>query len=177
MDLDEMKSNWNELNARVDNLEAKNREMMNYIWSNKVCSAREKLMFQYRRFIFVGSIMAVTMSLTRGDLFPWYLKIAFVSFFLIAAAMDLYLYRGIKSIDVNTFTVNDVARKALFYRRRHHIFQVILLAIGVPMLSVQFWIATESYMRWGMLTGIIVGLVIGISAYLSIMRNYKSLMK
>lgn len=175
MDFDEMKRNWDQLNVRIDNLEADNQELMGYIWNNNVRSAREKLMFQYRRFVCIGSIMFIVMALTRGELFPWYIKIAFCGFFLLAAGMDLYLYRGIKSIDINTFSVSEVARKALFYRRRHHIFQVILLSIGVPMLIAQFLIATD-VARWGMVTGLVIGLVIGISVYISIMRNYKSLM-
>lgn len=175
MDLEEMKKNWNELDNRVADLEAKNQEIMDYIWANNVRSARERLMFQYRRFIFIGSIMAIVMALTRGEFFPWYIKIAFICYFLLVAAMDYYLYMGIKGIDINTFTVNDLVEKALFYRRRHHIFQLILLPIAIVMLTAQFCIAAE-YFRWGMLAGLIIGLAVGLSIYVRIMRNYKSLM-
>ncbi len=97
-------------------------------------------------------------------------------FFALAGSMDYWLYRGMKSIDISSMPVSEVARKAIFYRRRHLQFIAILvpLAIGIFTLMVLAF-NPDRHMLAGMACGAIVGLAIGIRQLIAFMDDYRTL--
>ena len=64
--------------------------------------------------------------------------------------MDLYLMIGIKKIDCCSMGVAEVAEKARYYRRRHHMFMAVLIVLLVPVLgSVAVALSDDMAYIWG----------------------------
>lgn len=114
--------------------------MVDKVTSGRVISARDRLMANYRKMFAVVAPVGVLTAMPLFRLLPWWAVSLIMLFFVIAAMMDIYLYRGIRSIDLWADGVEEVARKARFYRRRHHLFQLLLIpyaaGIGDHILSV-----------------------------------------
>lgn len=176
MDLEEMKQQLNNLNRRMDNLEERNSELIRRIESGRIISAQQRLIRQYRTFSIAGVMMALIILLLYSPLLPLATRIFAAVYFLTASAMDTYLWNGIKAIDYNTMGVEQVARKAIFYRKRHHIFMAVLIAMCIPLMVCFFLaMAIDEYVTYGMIAGLAIGLAIGIKMYLNIMKNYREL--
>ncbi len=176
MDLEQMKQQLNNLNRRLDSLEEQNSSLINRIESGRINSAQQRLIKQYRIFSCVGMMMPLVIIIFYKEILPLPTRVCAATYFLTAAIMDAYLARGIKSIDYNTMGVATVAKKAIYYRKRHHIFMGILIAMCIPLIASFFFaMGTERFTVYGMIAGLIIGLAIGIKAYLNIMKNYREL--
>lgn len=179
MNPEELKDKWRSLNAshRSDKGELSpfyNDPMVDNVTSGRVTSARDRLMKRYRMMSLVLAPIGVC-SISINPLFPWWGIVAVIVFFLVAASMDYYLYRGIRSIDLSVDGVETVAEKARFYRRRHHLFQLILLPLAIVVISIYFSTFREEAVRWGLCAGIVLGAAIGLAIYIQMMRDYKSM--
>lgn len=164
------------LNERMNKLETSNEHLIQRLKQETVCSAREKLIRQYRRFAVLAPILgSCQLILLRHEL-GWGLKLIIAFYFITAGLMDLYLWQGMKGLDLHTLGVVQLARKSLFYRHRHHQFQVILIGIALPTLFMLYlhW-EDNVYARWGMLTGLLLGAIAGTSVYFRMMRSYREL--
>ena len=90
--------------------------------------------------------------------------------------MDLYLWKSLKRLDFNTMGVETIAEQARFYRKRHHLFQVILIIIAIPLLTMLIiHNINDKYMLAGCLCGLIIGVLVGLNAYYRIMNDYREL--
>lgn len=112
---------------------------------------------------------------------PMNLKLIWVIFamvyFGLCSVMDRWLYNGIKSIDCATMTVNEVSNKALFYRKRHLQFIVVLLPMAIIVIgSLMMLTDITPYFIYGVIAGGILGLVLGLRQFLNFMADYKSLL-
>lgn len=176
MDLEEMKQQLNNLNQRIDNLEERNSELIRRIESGRITSAQQRLIKQYRTFSIIGIMMSFVFFLLYKEILPLTVRTFAAAYFLTAAIMDLYLWHGINTIDYNTMGVTEVAAKAIYYKKRHHIFMAILISMCIPLLVCFFFtMGDDIYMIYGMTAGGIIGLAAGIKIYLNIMKNYREL--
>lgn len=172
---EDMENRWNELDFRLNNLDNDKQKTIDMLKKNKLKSAQQELADQYRRFSVIAPLLGVTVVLSGSRVFGIWTLLFFAAYFLIAGAMDSYLCRGIKSIDVNTMGVEEVAVKARKYKRIHHYCQVVLISMCIPILITMFDAYPGVYYRWGMVAGAIVGLAIGLSLYFKMMRNYRDM--
>ncbi|MDE6190995.1 MAG: hypothetical protein K2G47_05150 [Muribaculum sp.] len=176
MNLEEMKQQLNNLNRRMDSLEERNSSLIKRIESGRINSAQQRLVKQYRIFSCIGMSMSFVFIILYKELLPFPTRVCAAIYFLTAAIMDSYLANGIKSIDYNTMGVATVAKKAIYYRKRHHIFMGILIAMCIPLIASFFFaMGTDEYMVYSMIAGVVIGLAIGIKLYLDIMKNYRDL--
>lgn len=176
MDLDEMKQQLNNLNQRLDNIEERNSELIRRIESGRIISAQQRLIKQYRTFSIICISMSFVFFILYKEILPLTVRTFAAAYCLTAAIMDLYLWHGINMIDYNTMGVTEVAKKAIFYRKRHHIFMAILISLCLPLLACFFFTMGENiYVVYGMTAGAIIGLAAGIKIYLNIMKNYREL--
>lgn len=181
MNPEELKNRWRELGTprpgdRPDPV-IESDPVIDNVTSGKVSSARERLMRRYRMMFLAVAPAGILCTLMIHDLLPVWGMVVIMSFFAVAALMDYHLYRGIRSIDLSTEGVEEVARKARFYRRRHHIFQIILIPWAAVILGVYFSsFAQEEAMLWGMAAGGLVGLGAGLAMYFQMMRDYRSML-
>lgn len=141
-------------------------------------TALQNLARRYRIFSNISLVMvfcSVSMANIRflEPRFRVWLTLAFAVYFLIASVMDRWLYRGISSIDCAAMTVSNVVGKALFYRKRHLQFIVILLPMALCLAGILAWMLTEDvYMLLSIAGGIIAGLAIGLRQLLEFMSDY-----
>lgn len=102
------------------------------------------------------------------------MSILFGVYFMICSVMDRWLYMGIKGIDCGVMDVNAVQRKALFYRKRHLQFVLILLPMALGLVGfLAYKVSEDVYMLWGIIIGILVGLAIGSRELMRFMSDYK----
>ncbi len=172
MNIDELKNGWQSLNTRS---KESNDSIVKDVVKGKITPARERLMKQYKTMFSVIAPIACAAQFAIFYLLPVYVIIYATIYFVTAGIMDYYLYRGIKGVDLSTDSVTQVATKAKFYRRRHHLFQLILLPMAAILICLYFSSATE-WQQIGMVVGIFIGLAAGIPTYIRIMRDYKQLM-
>ncbi len=103
-------------------------------------------------------------------------SIAFGVYFLVCSVMVYWLYRGISSIDVVDMSISEVVSRALFYRKRHLQFILILIPMAVVILTFVAWqVIDNEYMLIGMAFGAIAGLAIGTRMLLSFMADYRTI--
>jgi membrane-associated HD superfamily phosphohydrolase len=171
MNIDELKNEWQSLKTMPKQT---GDTMVTDVVNGKLSSAREHLMTQYKKmFAFMAPFGCVVLFALAYRL-PLSIVIVTTLYILIAAAMDYYLYRGIKGLDLSTEGVTQIVTKAKFYRRRHHQFQLFLIPVVVILIGLYFSFATE-WEQKGLVVGVIIGLVVGLPKYLSLMRDYKQL--
>ncbi len=179
---EELKEKWKRLNRESDNMEEKqplpnHRDtLVDNVVSGKTTSARDRLMGRYRMMFSVVAPVGIVCTLPIHHILPWWSVGAIILFFVVAALMDYYLYRGIRGIDFSVDGVEEVAAKARFYRRRHHLFQLILIPFAAGIMAIYFCNFTETAMRWGLLAGAAIGLVAGLGVYLGMMRDYRQML-
>lgn len=176
---DELKDNWRKLDSasplRSPRLPA---EEIDRITSGRITGARERLIGRYRRMATMVPAAGICCLFPLLKVFPLWVFFSFLGFYIVAAAKDWYLWKGIKGIDLNCDGVEEVARKARFYRRRHHQFQIVMIPLAGIIIGMMCMSALEidRYMLYGILTGLVIGLPAGLIVYLRIMRDYRSMM-
>ena len=124
----------------------------------------------------IAFAFGVIQLLAMQTVLPLWGRLLLAGYFFIAGLMDLYLWEGLKTIDVTRMGVTEVARKAVHYRRMHHIFQMILIPLAVVCISL-FCISFSNTpaMVTGIVCGCALGLACGLRLYFRIMRNYRVL--
>ncbi|WP_289158745.1 hypothetical protein [uncultured Muribaculum sp.] len=177
MNTEDIENKWSRLDLNLNKLDDKDRKTMDALKLNNLKSAQQRLADTYRRFSIVAILLVPTLILGQLRFLDWKLLLGFAVYFLIASGMDFYLYRGIKGLDLNEMGVDAVAEKARHYKKVHHCCQIVLISMCVPLLAGMFMSQTEEYFRWGMLCGLVIGVAIGLSLYIKMMRNYKDMIK
>lgn len=178
---EELKDKWRELNENVGcsarDTVADEAPLIDAITSGRMMSARERLMRRYRMIALTLAPVGIVCQLPMVRFLPLWSIALNVVYFLTAALMDWYLYRGVKGIDLSESGVEEVASQARFYRRRHHQFQIILIPVAVVLLGVYFTSFTETAFVWGMVVGAVIGLLAGLKMYLDMMGDYRTMMR
>lgn len=170
----QLQSDWNQTKKMLQNVN-NNRPDMNRE------TALDDLAYRYRRFAILATVFTFIMpSLFLGHIFPgeWKLisYISFSVYFATAAAMDWWLFYGIRHIDIFDMPVTQVTRLALYYRKWHHRFMAILLPFAIALFSMfVLSLGGNTAALLGAITGGVVGLIIGLMHYRRFMRDYRCL--
>lgn len=175
----EIKSAWNKLFFSSSPEES--RILTSELIASRRQTALDSLATRYRRFAILGGIMILCSITWLGTpMFPedkrWLICTFFAIYFATASIMDIWLYHGIRSIDIYTMPVEEVATKALFYRRRHLQFIVILLPMAFGTIGyLAYTFLHEPYMIAGIICGALLGLVLGTNQLLNFLREYRDI--
>lgn len=154
------------------------------IISGKKKTALQKLAERYRRFSIIGLVCAFqSVTLMNPNIIPpgpykTPLICLYIATMLLASAMDNRLCQGIRSIDVSEMTVAEVARMALHYRKRHLQCIAVLLPMAVVFISGIAMMALSTgneYILAGMVTGGIIGLLVGLNELRKFMSDYREI--
>ena len=145
-------------------------------------TALDRLRDKYRHFWIVALIMTFysLLMFSCGRIFEGrggvWLGIAYAAYFLTVFCMDHWLWRGIGSIDPLKMGVAEVAEKALFYRKRHLQFIVVLIPMAVVLLGfTAYAFSSDIYFLIGIAVGAVCGLTVGIIQFRRIMAEYRKL--
>lgn len=137
---------------------------------------------RYRTFSVISlvSICWVPFVLANEVLMPsvWRLPLMILVgvYFLVASVMDYWLYKGVSEIDCSTMTVSEVEHKALFYRKRHLQFMIVLIPMAIALVGGMIWFSqqNEAYLH-GVIFGVLVGLAVGIKQFIDFMSDYSTI--
>lgn len=177
---DNIKRDWNETSVKGYN----NPDIIKAIMAGKRKSALERLAERYRAFCTIGFLCAGSMPwlLGRPGILPDFqgkslMLIGFALYFLLCGFMDLWLYRGIKSIDVATLTVKAVIDKSLYFRKRHLQFVAILLPLAFIIVAAMIYGSQSEgeEVIWGMIVGGVCGGAVGIRQFRKFMADYREI--
>lgn len=173
---DNLKRDWRETSIRS----ASNESTIEAIKDGHRKSALQRLASRYRMFSIIGAVCSVSipMILHNPGIFPenpykiWALLI-FCLYFLTCSAMDLWLYHGITGIDVATMSVSEVISRALFYRKRHLQFVMVLLPWAFVIVGILIYFNEIRFALYGMIAGGTLGLIVGINQLRRFMADYR----
>lgn len=173
---DDMKKTWRDMRMCPGN-----GNNYNDIFNGRRRTALQRLAERYRRFsnLALAMLMWCPLMLSR-HLFPLTERIwvvALMAVFLVTASvMDRWLYHGIRGIDCSTMTVSEVVRLAVFYRRRHIQFVMILLPMVLSWIGLMAWLMLDDvYFVWGMVTGLLIGSAVGLRKFFDFMADYRDI--
>ncbi|MDE5849756.1 MAG: hypothetical protein K2H38_06415 [Muribaculaceae bacterium] len=177
--MDNLRKDWQDTSVSI----RRDSESYASIINGKRKTALQNLAERYRRFSNLALVL-ILLSFSwifNPDMFPGNhgLRIAvgvsFAVYALMASIMDRWLYKGIQSIDIVVMPVSEVVRKALFYRKRHLQFIVVLLPIVLAIIAVMAWSMDNLYFRLGIVVGFIAGVAIGIRQLLAFLADYRAI--
>lgn len=144
-------------------------------------TALQNLARRYRHFSIVGLALAF-LPFTWVNILPvsggWRVALAVyaTAYFLLVSLIDRWLYRGLSAIDCATMPVDEVARLALYYRKRH------LQSVALLLPMVALWVGAIIYFTSGdvafivaVCVGMLVGLAIGLRELMAFMSDYRRL--
>jgi len=178
---EDIKKTWNEAAERIYSPSSDDFTRM---FRSRKESALERLARKYRRFSFISIFMIcyTVIFCLNSDFFTGnadiIMAILFAVFFATASSIDYWLYRGVKSIDCYSMTVEEVVNKAFYYRRRHLQSMILLIPMSLIVLGMMiYFYRPDRYMVAGIISGAIFGGAIGIRQYLDFMSQYRELTK
>ena len=171
---EDIKNSWKDTRFKFNN------DNFDNFATRRQVTALERLRNRYKRFSLIAFIMIFWCPLfaVSEPIIPYkpYIAIAFGVFFLTCSVMDRWLYMGVGSIDCATMSVTEVARLALFYRKRHFQFQIVLIPMALALVAaVIYFSSAHPAFIYGIIFGLLVGLCIGWFQFLKFMRDYKNL--
>ncbi len=182
--MDDIKLKWVELNTRLERLERETASVSRRVVRENVRSAQDDLARMYGTFAIFSAIFTVVGPIVMYKMadefvnpwFPsWLIAALFFPYFLGASLMDTWLYFRTKEIDVARWPMDAVSRSAVRIRKRHHLFMMILIPYMLILLSMMIFGSLNMYLVYGMITGAIIGGLIGLRAYHRMMADLRSM--
>ena len=182
--LDDIKARWQDANAPLGEMADETLRLGRKALLHRG-SAQDKLAAQYRRMIGLSVIGLVMWLFCVFDMDfaawarPW-LAVAAAFFFVTAGAMDLYLYRAVKRIDLASWPVSAVALEGRRLLRLHKMFIFLLLPVALGLVffmvvSLDVPPHERQAILWGVGIGGFFGLAVGTALFLRFLRLYRTL--
>ena len=147
-------------------------------------TALDRLRTRYKSFqvvsiiMIVASFMILSGALIEDSNLKFFLGISYLVYFLTGFSMDYWLWKGLGTINPVTMNVSQVARKSMFYRKRHLQFITILMPMAIAIIGFTGYIFSENeYFIKGIIAGVIFGLIIGSFQLYRFMAEYRKLME
>lgn len=178
MNIDNLKENWERSNAALErgNVQRKTVDVHRK-------TTLQRLASRYRRtailsLVCLSWIMPLYSRLSEDNPgLSLFYPLVMAAFFLIAAGMDYWLYRGVQGIDCASMTVETVLKKVYLYRKRHIQFIFILMPIALVVIYLMLAMFNfEKYTLLGAACGFMVGLAVGLKILFDFMRDYKQVL-
>lgn len=180
MTQDEIRDTWREAANRLQAIAPIDCETM---FRRKKETALEQLARKYLRFsrfsLVMGPVtlaMFVNNHIFTSTTMTLIVSLCFLAFFAICSAMDYWLYKGVSQIDCYTMTVKAVSDRALYYKRKHHLFIAILMPLMLSIVALMAYACNfDRYIVVAMIAGAIIGATIGFWQYLDFMSLFRAI--
>lgn len=161
MELENLKSAWQNLNLRVDRLEEENRRTTEALCRDRAKSAQMKLAESYKRTSYLGlSLPFLSPLCVKILLLPVWVGVIYAVFGLLMAALLLRSYWVTRYTNFISLPVVDALRDAIKLRRRQNVVTIIGIVLGCVLIA-----AFYAYLEvgvWGFFVGLGLGLIIGV---------------
>lgn len=180
MTTDDMKNAWRDTARGLDNAAASPTDMSR-ITNRRSMTALDRLANRYLRFSLIAVIAApLSFIFLNRTVFPFahgeWLAIAFAAFFLLASAIDAWLFQRIGRIDCRTMSVNEVITRAMDVRRSHLRAMMALIPMAACLIGFYAWlVGGDIEILLGMAAGAAVGLTLGLRVFRRFMADYRDL--
>ncbi|MDE6273155.1 MAG: hypothetical protein K2M31_09150 [Muribaculaceae bacterium] len=178
MNKEEIKKTWNEAARKIYQPTPEEYEM---IYRTRKMTALENLAGRYKSFSRLGFIMIAASLMWFFGHFPFENQTmkyvvggVMMVYFAACGIIDRWLYKGVSSIDCFTMTVNEVIRKALYYRKRHLQSIMFLLPFAILVIGLlAYSMSADIYVIYGIIAGAITGIILGSIQLRKFLRTYR----
>ena len=181
MELEEIKNAWKDLNYRLEKAEAFNKQIMDDMLNSRQQSAKEKLM-KYERFYLAVSLLCIVMitAIYYAGVYPLGLTLLMNVVMLLAAIWQVYKIHLLRQMDVSQCSTSELLAKAVRFKVITRMRTVIGMILLIPILAAMFILNRDLLkpeILVGMVAGISVGLVIGLTSFFRNMKDIDKLVK
>ena len=178
MEIDEIKSIWNDMNTRLEKNESLNKKLLNEIMDNRHQTAKDKLMKYEVRYLILSTVFSlITPFYYYTGIFSLIGCIMFSGLFVLSALWQVYKIVLLQKMKMDVFSTTELLQKALKFKIITRLRTVIGLSAMIPFLAI-FIMVSPKLMQPVILTamgvGVVVGLIIGQIDYF---RNQKDIDK
>ncbi len=156
-------------------------DIINEVTDGRKLTALQSLARRYRRFSIIAlAVIPCSLGMLNLQFMTEHtrliLVIGYAAFMFVSSVMDSWLSRGISSIDCSRMSVSEVARKAMFYRKRHLQFMMVLLPLAFALVGYIIFNSTASvYLCAGIIVGVLLGAAMGLRGFFDFMADYHTL--
>ena len=178
MEIDEIKSIWNDMNARLEKNELLNKKILTEIMDNRHQTAKEKLMKYEMRYLILSAVFSlITPLYYYADIFSLVGCILFAGLFVLAALWQVYKIMLLREMKMDVVSTTELLQRSLKFKIITRLRTIIGLLVMIPFFVI-FLMVTPRLMEPIILAalgvGVVVGLIIGLTDYF---RNQKDIDK
>ena len=178
MEIDEIKSIWNDMNTRLEKNELLNKKILDEIMDNRHQTAKEKLMkYEVRYLVLSAAFSLITPFYYYSGIFPLSGCIMFSAIFVLAALWQVYKIVLLRKMKMDVFSTAELLQQSLKFKIITRLRTVIGLLLMIPFFVVFFILnprLMEPAILIAMSIGLVVGLFVGLTDYF---RNQKDIDK
>ncbi len=189
MELNDLQNQWQALDARLSRVETKLNVMTTNVVSGNFTSSKAWLQRRFRMDLVAVAcgLLLFALLLHRLPQPGWSAADRIVATVLFALfgllivfgfVKALILRRSLEYIDTRQMSVRDLCAAVLRFRRLFLAFAMVGLTLGVPIAVLfGYYIGrmTTPYMFYGFLTGVVIGLPLGVRRCMRTIREINAL--
>jgi hypothetical protein len=178
MEIDEIKSIWSDMNARLEKNESLNKKILNEIMDNRHQTAKEKLMKYEVRYLILSAVFSlITPLYYYAGIFSLAGCSMFAGLFVLAALWQVYKIVLLRELKMDVVSTTELLQKSLKFKIITRLRTIIGLSLTIPFFAIFLMISPQLIkpeIMTGMGVGLVVGLIIGLTDYF---RNQKDIDK
>jgi len=178
MEIDEIKSIWSDMNARLEKNESLNKKILNEIMDNRHQTAKEKLMKYEVRYLILSTVFSLITPLYYfSGIFSLVGCALFAGLFVVAALWQVYKIVLLREMKMDVVSTTELLQKSLKFKIITRLRTIIGLSLVIPFFAVFLMVSPQLIkpeIMVGMGVGLVVGLIIGLTDYF---RNQKDIDK
>lgn len=178
MEIDEIKSIWSDMNARLEKNESLNKKILNEIMDNRHQTAKEKLMKYEVRYLILSAVFSLITPLYYfSGIFSLVGCMLFAGLFVVAAFWQVYKIVLLREMKMDVVSTTELLQKSLKFKIITRLRTIIGLSLMIPFFVVFLMVSPQLIkpeIMVGMGVGLVVGLIIGLTDYF---RNQKDIDK
>ena len=178
MEIDEIKSIWSDMNARLEKNESLNKKILNEIMDNRHQTAKEKLMKYEVRYLILSVVFSLITPLYYfSGIFSLVGGLLFAGLFVVAAFWQVYKIVLLREMKMDVVSTTELLQKSLKFKIITRLRTIIGLSLMIPFFVVFLMVSPQLIkpeIMVGMGVGLVVGLIIGLTDYF---RNQKDIDK
>lgn len=178
MEIDEIKSIWSDMNARLEKNESLNKKILNEIMDNRHQTAKEKLMKYEVRYLILSVVFSLITPLYYfSGIFSLVGCMLFAGLFVVAAFWQVYKIVLLREMKMDVVSTTELLQKSLKFKIITRLRTIIGLSLMIPFFVVFLMVSPQLIkpeIMVGMGVGLVLGLIIGLTDYF---RNQKDIDK
>jgi len=181
MEIDEIKSIWNDMNTRLEKNESLNKKLLDEIMDNRHQTAKDKLMKYEVRYLIISVVFSfITPLYYSNGIFSLTGCIMFSGLFVLAALWQVYKVVLLQKMKMELFSTTELLQKALKFKIITRMRTIVGLITMIPFLAVFVMLnpqLIQPLILMVMGVGVVVGLITGLTDYFKNQKDIDKLIK